>query len=112
MEKTVGDKIKERREKAGWSQTKLAQKADVQPSTISQIESGDRKTPSTKVLEKIANAFKTSVSKLLGQASNDELADLLQDPEVQGLYRNFKTLSPPDRDLILKQIKFLKSQGD
>jgi len=112
MGNTVGDRIKEERMKAGWSQTKLAQTSGVQPSTISQIESGDRKTPSTEVLEKIASALKTSVSRLLGQTSDDELADLLQDPEVQALYRNFKDLSVKDKEFISKQIKFLKSQGD
>jgi transcriptional regulator with XRE-family HTH domain len=109
MEETVGDRIKAERLKAGWSQSKLAQIADIQPSTVSQIESGDRH-PSTEVLQKIAKALKTSVSRLLGRASDDELADLLQDEEVQLLFRGFKNLSPRDREMILEQIKFLKHQ--
>lgn len=109
MPETVGDRIKAERLKAGWSQTKLAQIAEVQPSTISQIEKGDR-YPSTEVLEKIAKALKTTVSRLLGQTSEDELADLLQDEEVQVLFRGFKNLSAKDREMILKQIKFLKSE--
>lgn len=112
MAKTVGDRIKQERIKAGWSQSKLAQNAEVQPSTISQIESGERKNPSIEVLEKVARALKISASSLLGQTSEDELADLLQDPEVEILYRNFKGLSARDKEMILQQIKFLKSQGD
>lgn len=109
QQETVGERIKAERLKAGWSQSKLAQIADVQPSTVSQIEKGDRH-PSTEVLEKIANALKTSVSRLLGQTPDDELADLLQDEEVQLLFRGFKDLSAKDRDMILEQIKFLKQR--
>ncbi|MBI4825774.1 MAG: helix-turn-helix transcriptional regulator [Nitrospirae bacterium] len=109
MSETVGDRIKAERIKTGWNQTKLAEIAGVRPSTISQIENGDR-YPSTEVLEKLAKALKTTVSRLLGQTSKDELEDILQDPDVQLLFRDFKNLSAKDREMILRQIKFLKSE--
>lgn len=48
--------IRKMRTDLGWSQEKLAEKIDVSPSHITQIENGNR-SPSIDVIAKIANAF-------------------------------------------------------
>lgn len=60
------DKIRELREKAGISQTELANKINVVRSTICQYEKGTRE-PSYEVLKKLADFFNVSVDYLLGR---------------------------------------------
>ena len=48
--------IRKFRTELGWSQEKLAEKADVSPSYITQIELGNR-SPTIEVIEKIATAL-------------------------------------------------------
>jgi len=110
MESTIGGRIRALREKKEWSQYKLAKETEVQPSTISQIESGARQKPSIDVLQKIAKALSTTVNQLLGQASENDIGDLLQNDEVQMFFRNFQNLSEVDKEFIKKQVSLLKAQ--
>jgi transcriptional regulator with XRE-family HTH domain len=109
-ETNIGERIRSARGKKGWSQYKLAKEAGVQPSTISQIESGARQKPSIDVLQKVAGALSLTVSQLLGQTSEDDFQDLLQNEEVKMFFRNFKDLPEEDKAFIKKQIEILKSQ--
>lgn len=56
MGETMGSKIKDLREKAGMTQTDLAERVGVSKSVISAYEKGIR-NPSNKVLEQIADTF-------------------------------------------------------
>lgn len=104
---SVGKRIKSKREDAGWNQTELAKRAGITPSALSQIESGDR-FPSTVVVHKLAKALSTSVDYLLGDKTEEDLSDILQDKKVEVLFRTFKELSKKDREFILRQIDALK----
>ena len=110
MKTKIGKIITALREKKEWSQYKLAKEAEVQPSTINQIESGARQKPSIDVLQKVAVALSTTVNQLLGHASEDDLEDLLQNNEVQMFFRNFQNLTDKDKEFIKKQVDLLKSQ--
>lgn len=101
-EKTIGQRIKKTREKKGWSQYKLAKEADVQPSTISQIESGARQNPSVDVLQKVANVLSTTISELLGQKNLKEKTSLL--------FRKLDNLSENEKKFIKKQIDLLSQK--
>lgn len=61
--KAIGQKIKEQREKKGWTQEQLSEKADIHVSYVGQIERGLRH-PSLKVLFKIADALSIKVEEL------------------------------------------------
>lgn len=63
--KVIGSKIKERRLSQGITQETIANKLDVNPSHISNIECG-RANPSLTVLVKIANILKCSVDYFIG----------------------------------------------
>jgi transcriptional regulator with XRE-family HTH domain len=63
----VGVRIKELRERAGLSISRLAARADVSKSYLWELEKGDTEVrPSGETLYKIAKALGTSMSQLLG----------------------------------------------
>lgn len=63
--KTIGLKIKERRQELGITQEHIANALDVNPSHISNIECG-RANPSLTALVKIANVLECSVDYFIG----------------------------------------------
>jgi len=64
LKATFGKNVSARRERRGWSQEKLAEKAGVSRNAISDIENGD-KFARAKTLVNIARAFETEVYELL-----------------------------------------------
>jgi len=99
MGRSVGDKIKELRQKYGLSQTKLAEIAELSPAAISQFEKGVRK-PSFEAIQKLANALNVSADYFLDR-ENKSL------DEVQMMFRGFKNLSEEDQKKILEYYWFL-----
>ena len=64
LKKVFGHNIKTLRERRGWSQENLAEKAGVSKNTISDIETG-QKFARAKTLVHLAKAFETEVYELL-----------------------------------------------
>jgi len=64
LKDTLGQNIKTRRNRNGWSQEKLSDKADVSKNTISDIENG-QKFARANTLVKLANALETEVYELV-----------------------------------------------
>lgn len=58
------NKLKQAREKRGWTQEKLSEKAGVSRATISYIENGNAECIKTNTLVKIADAFGVKVTTL------------------------------------------------
>lgn len=65
INKRVGRKIKEYREKKGWTQEQLAFEANVHRAYIGQIERGE-KNIGLQNLEKIAKALNVKIQQLVG----------------------------------------------
>lgn len=63
IKKKFGNKVKQLRIEKGWSQEKLALKADLDRTYIPSIEKGSRNV-SIVVIEKIAKALKIDISEL------------------------------------------------
>lgn len=61
----IGESVKAARERRGWLKSDLARQAELDPSTISRIESGSRPRPSGEVLEKIAKALGLTYAQLV-----------------------------------------------
>lgn len=59
----LGDKIRKLRNRAGLSQEELAEKAKIDLTSVSEIESGLR-NPSLKTIHKISLALKVSLQEL------------------------------------------------
>ena len=64
LKEIFGKNVSKHRERRGWSQEKLAEKAGVSRNTISDIENGD-KFARAKTLTSMAKAFETEVYELL-----------------------------------------------
>lgn len=61
----IEKRIKELRERAGLNITELATRASLSWAHIYNLEKGVWKNPTLKTIQKVANAFKISVSKFL-----------------------------------------------
>lgn len=64
-ENSIGENVKKRRAKLGLSQEDFAQKSGIKYTTLTKIESGVIKTPSVRMVEKIAKALGVSIEDLL-----------------------------------------------
>lgn len=67
---SIGDRIKELRERRGWSKSKLAKMAKISQGNLSDIENGKIHSPSGVVLKKIADALGTTSDYLLGRTDS------------------------------------------
>ncbi len=66
MAKTIiGKNIRKYRKRRWWSQDKLSKLANVAQISIIKIESGDIKNPGILTVQKIAQALKVKIDKLL-----------------------------------------------
>lgn len=64
---TLGEKLKELREKRGWTQQQAADHIEVSSQVISNYER-DYREPSKDILVRIANVYNTTVDELLGRS--------------------------------------------
>jgi transcriptional regulator with XRE-family HTH domain len=74
----LGQRLRQSREKKGWSQRELARQAQVRYATISELETGSRTAMSTDTAKRIARALGVSVDYLIGTYEDDE--DTLSTP--------------------------------
>ncbi|MDO5415276.1 MAG: helix-turn-helix transcriptional regulator [Bacillota bacterium] len=58
------NRIKERREELGISQTELSECSGVARTVISQLENGSRKTVTSDTMIKLANSLKSSIGEI------------------------------------------------
>ncbi|WP_461672883.1 helix-turn-helix domain-containing protein [Priestia megaterium] len=70
----IGDRIKEMRLQKRYSITRLAEKAQISKSYLSQIEKGSNSNPSLQMLHKIAASLGTSVDYLIDE-TNEHVED-------------------------------------
>lgn len=88
MIKDLPNKLKELRNKYGYSQRELANRLDISPSIVSGYETGER-TPSIDVLLSISFLFHCSVDYLLGKSNEQPQAQIdvsnLNDKQIQAI---------------------------
>jgi transcriptional regulator with XRE-family HTH domain len=65
---SLGQRIREARLRAGWSQNELASRADVKQPTLARIESGRRLDPSIRTVSALAGALDVSIESLVGRS--------------------------------------------
>ena len=93
------DRLKEIRERRGWSQAELAQKSGLQPTAISHFETGGR-SPSFDNLRRLADALNVSTDYLIGRSNEPAMAG----PQTDSLFRDLDKLSDDD----LKAMEMMK----
>lgn len=69
---TLAERVKELRNKLGWSQAVLAQKSGVTQATISRIENGRVANPLMRELQKLAETLGTSIDYLAGRDEKEK----------------------------------------
>ena len=90
----IGQKVKEEREKRGWSLTELADHSGVSRAMIHKIERGES-SPTAVLLARLSGSFDMSISQLLAQTEvqtgtlvRHENQPVWQDPETGYLRRH------------------------
>ena len=101
--KAIKQRILALREKRGWTQVQLAEKAGITPAAVCQIEKGDR-IPTIPVLYRIAQVLRVSLDYLSGQKNSMELKDALQNQELQTFFRKYRNLEEEDKKLIERYV--------
>jgi transcriptional regulator with XRE-family HTH domain len=88
-----------------WSQSELANRAGLPPSSIAHFETGARK-PSFDTLKRLATALEVTTDYLLGRADDPGLAEA-GDP----LYRDVGKLTGHDREIARDFLKMLAERS-
>ncbi|MEX1028162.1 MAG: helix-turn-helix transcriptional regulator [Candidatus Paceibacterota bacterium] len=78
---TVGDRIRDRREKLGWKQDDLASKAGISKSFLSDLENGKRKVGADKLLD-IARALSLSLDYLMTGRDAENASQAARDVQI------------------------------
>ena len=97
--RTAREKLRE------WSQSQLADRAGMPPSSIAHFETGSRK-PSFDTLRRLANALEVTTDYLLGRVDDPGLAEA-GDP----LYRDVGKLTGHDREIAKDFLKMLAERS-
>jgi transcriptional regulator with XRE-family HTH domain len=99
------DRLRKARDKRELSQSQLAEKAGLPPSSISHFESGARK-PSFDNLRRLANALNVSTDYLLGRV--DQMDSI---GPAERIHRHLENLSARDVELADEFLEMLKRRG-
>jgi transcriptional regulator with XRE-family HTH domain len=71
----LGQRIRQARERKGWSQRELARQAGVRHAIISELETGKKMDTIGVILKRLARALGVSVDFLLGTFEEDDEGD-------------------------------------
>lgn len=99
------NRLKAARRLRSWTQSALAAKAGLPPTSIAHFESGSRK-PSFDTLRRLANALEVTTDYLLGRTDDPGLSQ-----SADPLYRDASRLSAADRKLAADFLKMLAERN-
>lgn len=110
--KTIGERIREKRQNLGYTLEKLAIEIGVTPSTILKYENGSINIPSDKI-EKISIALKTTPAYLMGweEKSNEETTKV-ESPRFRWVARNAKKMTDEELERLQKLMEVAFSEID
>jgi transcriptional regulator with XRE-family HTH domain len=104
---TPGQRIKARRKELGLSQGQLAAMSGIAQSTLSELETGESKLPSSMKLVGLAKALKVSKLWIItGQSGEAEIAD----DETQELIDMIQTMSAEQRLAVYTVIRSMSKE--
>ena len=103
----LGSKLTALRLKKGASLQEVADTVGVSKAHIWELEKGRSKNPSADLIKRLADYFGQDFEFLVGS----EKSKISEIEEAQLFYRDLKSLSKEDRDLILANIKMLKERS-
>ncbi|WP_299466398.1 helix-turn-helix transcriptional regulator [uncultured Microscilla sp.] len=95
----LGERIKNLRTKAGLTQKAFGEKVGINYIQIGRYET-KKATPSTDILNRIADALNTTTDFLMNGAQDEKAIAQLQDKELLQLFRKVEQLDKEDKNLI------------
>jgi len=110
-----GKRLKALREELGIKQTELARNLDISASTIGMYEQ-NRRTPDAEMLSKIAEYFNVTTDYLLCRTDTksvvkkDKIDELEEENKI--LFDKLKSLTPGDRNKIIKIIEMFEKENE
>lgn len=109
----LGKKLRELRNSLQLTQQEIADKLNISRVRYNQYETGKRQ-PDNEMLIVLSNFYKVTVDYLLGNDKkltlDEELQQLLNDPDTLVAFKDFNNLSDTDKQEIINFIKFKKQQ--
>lgn len=105
LDMSVGSRITELRRKRNLTQEGLAKKVGISRAALSHYEK-DRREPDYDTLIKLSDFFDVDIGYILGVKNKTE--ELLNDPETQLMFENWKDMSKEERKEAIEMIKYIQ----
>jgi len=103
---SLGAKLAELRLRKGESLQTVATAVGISKTHVWQLEKGNSENPSIDLLKKLAEHYAVPVTFLAG----GETGTTLDDVEAQQFFRDFKSLSEAERDVLKQTLQVFKSK--
>lgn len=103
---TLASRLRELRTAKRLSLQDVADAVDISKAHVFNLEKGITKNPSMDLVSKLADLYRVRVSDLVGE--NPDAED--QPAEVVAMFRDFRDLSEPDREMIAMLIETMKKK--
>ena len=108
---SLGEKIKELREKRGMNQKQLAEASRITQATISRIEKGKVNQLKSEALKRLADALGSTVDYLVDRTDQLTPEDVLKaDETAKHLFRGYEKLSSDGRKQLIDFVQFLEEK--
>jgi transcriptional regulator with XRE-family HTH domain len=108
----ISSNIRTLREKLGWNQSKLANKAGITAAALSKIEKGDGRVPTIVVLRKVASALKVQAYVITGEMPENHSETDKRNREFYRKWDILESLTKEDQDMLKGMAERLKSITD
>ena len=103
---SLGAKLAELRLRKGESLQTVASAVGISKTHVWQLEKGNSENPSIDLLKKLAEHYAVPVTFLAGGETDATLDDV----EAQQFFRDFKSLSDAERDVLKQTLQVFKSK--
>ena len=108
---TLGDKVKELREKKGMNQKELSEASDITQATISRLEHGKVKQLKSEALKRLAGALGSTVDYLVDKTNFLTPNDFIgSDDKAKYIFRGYERLSSDGRKQLIHFVQFLEEK--
>jgi len=111
--KILAKRLREARDVSGLNQLEASKKLGISNGTLSGYER-DYRDPDTEILHKMADLYDVKIDWLTGrtdipkETTDDELEKLLNDPQTNLMFHNWKGMSEEARQEAIEMIKFIR----
>ena len=108
---SLGEKVKELREKKGMNQKQLSEASLITQATISRIESGKVNQLKSDALKRLADALGSTVDYLVDRTDQLKPEDVMKaDKTAKHLFRGYEKLSSDGRKQLIDFVNFLEEK--